>query len=221
MEWTEEEIRKLTGSVTEEEITNILSFQVDLDSSPGVDGITYRFIKIFWSFDAYKKLYLLFLNNSRREKNLGCSQNLGMMVVKNKKSQSIHYDKKRKLTKVNKDLNLGHGKVWTNRMRDIVLPKILPKTQFNCQQDINIIDEIMEIREVNQHLLGDRKEMDGFRFWNGGYWKQHLAGRRYHISAIYVVDLKRFRQLAAGDRLRGQYQGRVRRILPLTERWLA
>ena len=71
VEWTEEEIRKLTGSVTEEEITNILSFQVDLDSSPGVDGITYRFIKIFWSFDAYKKLYLLFLNNSRREKILG------------------------------------------------------------------------------------------------------------------------------------------------------
>jgi hypothetical protein len=25
-------------------------------------------------------------------------------------------------------------------------------------------------------------------------------------SALYVVDLKRFRQLAAGDRLRGQYQ---------------
>ena len=49
--------------------------------------------------------------------------------------------------------------------------------------------------------------MDGFRFWNGGYWKSHLNGRRYHISAIYVVDLKRFRQLAAGDRLRGQYQG--------------
>jgi len=53
----------------------------------------------------------------------------------------------------------------------------------------------------------DRKEMDGFRFWSGGYWKSHLNGRRYHISAIYVVDLKRFRQLAAGDRLRGQYQG--------------
>ncbi|RDD46683.1 UDP-glucose:glycoprotein glucosyltransferase 1 [Trichoplax sp. H2] len=33
-----------------------------------------------------------------------------------------------------------------------------------------------------------RKEMDGF-------------------SALYVVDLKRFRLLAAGDRLRGQYQG--------------
>jgi hypothetical protein len=49
--------------------------------------------------------------------------------------------------------------------------------------------------------------MDGFRFWNSGYWKEHLNGRPYHISALYVVDLKRFRQLAAGDRLREQYQG--------------
>lgn len=53
----------------------------------------------------------------------------------------------------------------------------------------------------------DRKEMDGFRFWKSGYWAGHLAGRKYHISALYVVDLKRFRQIAAGDRLRGQYQG--------------
>lgn len=33
-----------------------------------------------------------------------------------------------------------------------------------------------------------------------------FAGRKYHISALYVVDLKRFRKIAAGDRLRGQYQ---------------
>jgi len=26
------------------------------------------------------------------------------------------------------------------------------------------------------------------------------------FSALYVVDLKRFRRVAAGDRLRGQYQ---------------
>ena len=36
-----------------------------------------------------------------------------------------------------------------------------------------------------------------------GYWRNHLAGRKYHISAIYVVDLVKFRQIAAGDRLRG------------------
>lgn len=45
-----------------------------------------------------------------------------------------------------------------------------------------------------------------YRFWERGYWKNHLGTRRYHISALYVVDLLRFRQLAAGDRLRGQYQ---------------
>lgn len=51
-----------------------------------------------------------------------------------------------------------------------------------------------------------RKEMEGFRFWKQGYWRNHLQGRNYHISALYVVDLKRFRRIAAGDRLRGQYQ---------------
>ncbi|KRY68048.1 UDP-glucose:glycoprotein glucosyltransferase 1 [Trichinella pseudospiralis] len=50
-----------------------------------------------------------------------------------------------------------------------------------------------------------RKEMDGYRFWKQGYWENHLSGRKYHISALYVVDLKKFRQVAAGDRLRGQY----------------
>eukprot|EP00045_Choanoeca_perplexa_P016030 m.211199 g.211199 ORF g.211199 m.211199 type:complete len:1566 (-) comp17147_c0_seq4:48-4745(-) len=52
-----------------------------------------------------------------------------------------------------------------------------------------------------------RDGMDGFRFWKQGYWKNHLAGKPYHISALYVVDLLRFRQYAAGDRLREQYQG--------------
>jgi len=56
-------------------------------------------------------------------------------------------------------------------------------------------------------FCNDRPEVEGFRFWNHGYWKNHLGGRPYHISALYVVDLKRFRKVAAGDRLRGQYQG--------------
>ncbi len=52
----------------------------------------------------------------------------------------------------------------------------------------------------------DSEDMDGFRFWKQGYWKDYLRGRPYHISALYVVDLHRFRLFAAGDRLRGQYQ---------------
>lgn len=61
----------------------------------------------------------------------------------------------------------------------------------------------------------DNTDMEGFRFWKTGYWKDFLRGRPYHIryvdnvdvlrsmssdvpSALYVIDLVRFRQLAAG-----------------------
>jgi hypothetical protein len=33
----------------------------------------------------------------------------------------------------------------------------------------------------------------GFQFWRQGYWADHLRGRPYHISALYVVDLQVFR----------------------------
>ena len=51
----------------------------------------------------------------------------------------------------------------------------------------------------------NNKAMDGFRFWKAGFWEKHLAGKPYHISALYVVDLQAFRQMAAGDRLRVIY----------------
>ena len=51
-----------------------------------------------------------------------------------------------------------------------------------------------------------RTEMDGYRFWKHGYWQNLLGNRKYHISALYVVDLFRFRELGAGDKLRGNYQ---------------
>jgi len=54
-------------------------------------------------------------------------------------------------------------------------------------------------------MCDSRTEMEGFRFWKQGYWKNYLRGLPYHISALYVVDLKKFRQIAAGDRLRQQY----------------
>ncbi|KAL7793137.1 glycosyltransferase family 24 protein [Trichoderma ceciliae] len=54
-------------------------------------------------------------------------------------------------------------------------------------------------------MCDSRVEMEGFRFWKQGYWANYLHGLPYHISALYVVDLRRFRELAAGDRLRQQY----------------
>ena len=45
------------------------------------------------------------------------------MTIKNKKQQSNLYEKKRKLPKVNKESNLGNGKVWTNRFKKLVYLK--------------------------------------------------------------------------------------------------
>ena len=54
-------------------------------------------------------------------------------------------------------------------------------------------------------MCDSRTSMEGFRFWKTGYWANFLRGKPYHISALYVVDLIKFREIAAGDRLRQQY----------------
>ena len=41
-----------------------------------------------------------------------------------------------------------------------------------------------------------REETLGFQFWRKGYWADHLRGKPYHISALYVVDLQVFRYAA-------------------------
>jgi UDP-glucose:glycoprotein glucosyltransferase len=46
----------------------------------------------------------------------------------------------------------------------------------------------------------------GYQFWREGFWKQHLGDLPYHISALYVVDLERFRRGHVGDTLRSVYQ---------------
>jgi len=50
-------------------------------------------------------------------------------------------------------------------------------------------------------------ETVGFRFWEQGFWQRHLGSSRYyHISALFVVNLKLFRSNGAGDTLRDVYQ---------------
>ena len=160
---TEAERNELLSTIKEEEISYILTHEVEKDSSPGEDGITYRFMSIFWKWPEFKFLYLKYLNFTREDGSMGLLENSGIMTIKNKKMQSNLYEKKRKLTKVNKESNLGNGKVWTNRFKNLIIPKILPKTQFNCQPDVNIIDELREIRDVNRYLLGEGKhnQVDG------------------------------------------------------------
>ena len=156
IELSEEEEAELLKPTDEEEIEHILKYEVDMDSSPGEDGITYRFIFLLWKkVPSYRFLFLDYLNFTRESGSCGILENCRIMVIKNKKLQSTDYEKKRKLTKLNKDSNLGNGKVWTNRLKRIIIPKILPQNQFSCQNSVNIIDEICEIKQVNTLLLGN------------------------------------------------------------------
>jgi len=50
-------------------------------------------------------------------------------------------------------------------------------------------------KDANPHTTG-------FRFFAQGYWKDHLRGHPYHISALFVVDLHKFRRRAYGDQYR-------------------
>ncbi|GAA5830729.1 hypothetical protein JCM11251_001055 [Rhodosporidiobolus azoricus] len=96
---------------------------------------------------------------------------------------------------------------------DVLFPLQLDRVIF-VDSDQIVRADLKELVDLDLHgapygyapMGDDRKEMEGFRFWKDGYWKQHLQGKPYHISALYVVDLERFRQIAAGDRLRQQYQ---------------
>jgi UDP-glucose:glycoprotein glucosyltransferase len=95
---------------------------------------------------------------------------------------------------------------------DVLFPLDLDKVIF-VDADQIVRTDMAELTAVDLQgapygftpMCDSRVEMEGFRFWKQGYWKNFLGDLPYHISALYVVDLKRFRQLAAGDRLRQQY----------------
>ncbi|KAJ5693064.1 hypothetical protein N7462_002487 [Penicillium macrosclerotiorum] len=96
---------------------------------------------------------------------------------------------------------------------DVLFPLSLDKVIFVDADQIvrtdmyDLVTHDLEGAPYGFTPMGDsRTEMEGFRFWKQGYWSTFLRGKPYHISALYVVDLNRFRALAAGDRLRGQYQ---------------
>lgn len=95
---------------------------------------------------------------------------------------------------------------------DVLFPLSLDKVIF-VDADQIVRADMHDLVTLDLHnapyaftpMCDSRSEMEGFRFWKQGYWKSFLRGLPYHISALYVVDLRRFRQIAAGDRLRQQY----------------
>ncbi|KAL6643108.1 hypothetical protein ACP70R_021289 [Stipagrostis hirtigluma subsp. patula] len=105
--------------------------------------------------------------------------------------------------------------IWAYKILflDVIFPLSLRKVIF-VDADQIVRADMGELYDMNLKgrplaytpFCDNNKEMDGYRFWKQGFWKDHLRGRPYHISALYVVDLAKFRQTAAGDTLRVVYE---------------
>ncbi|KAI4296235.1 hypothetical protein L6164_036209 [Bauhinia variegata] len=105
--------------------------------------------------------------------------------------------------------------IWAYKILflDVIFPLSLEKVIFVDADQIVRADmgELYDMDLKGRPLAytpfcDNNKEMDGYRFWGQGFWKDHLRGKPYHISALYVVDLNKFRETAAGDNLRVFYE---------------
>ncbi|GBG24479.1 UDP-glucose:glycoprotein glucosyltransferase [Hondaea fermentalgiana] len=95
---------------------------------------------------------------------------------------------------------------------DVLFPLDVPKVIY-VDADQVVRADLKELWDMDLEgkpygytpFCTSREETLGFQFWRSGYWKDHLRGNPYHISALYVVDLQRFRHMMVGDRLRAVY----------------
>ncbi|XP_057977897.1 UDP-glucose:glycoprotein glucosyltransferase [Malania oleifera] len=105
--------------------------------------------------------------------------------------------------------------IWAYKILflDVIFPLSLEKVIF-VDADQIVRADMGELYDMNINgkplaytpFCNNNKDMDGYRFWRQGFWKEHLQGKPYHISALYVVDLVKFRETAAGDNLRVFYE---------------
>ncbi|MBA0743069.1 hypothetical protein Gotri_025714 [Gossypium trilobum] len=130
--------------------------------------------------------------------------------------------------------------IWAYKILflDVIFPLSLEKVIFVDADQVVRADmgELYDMDIKGRPLAytpfcDNNKEMDGYRFWRQGFWRDHLQGKPYHIrfvitfqivSALYVVDLVKFRETAAGDHLRdlpNYAQHRVP-IFSLPQEWL-
>jgi len=95
---------------------------------------------------------------------------------------------------------------------DVLFPLDVKKIIY-VDADQVVRGDLRELRDMDLEgapygytpFCDSREETLGYQFWRQGYWANHLQGRPYHISALYVVDLERFRRHAVGDTLRSIY----------------
>jgi UDP-glucose:glycoprotein glucosyltransferase len=96
---------------------------------------------------------------------------------------------------------------------DVLFPLNVKKIIY-VDADQVVRGDLKELWDMDLHgapygytpMCSSRETTLGFQFWRSGFWKSHLGDKPYHISALYVVDLQRFRRNLVGDQLRSVYQ---------------
>ncbi|GMH85995.1 hypothetical protein TrST_g9973 [Triparma strigata] len=96
---------------------------------------------------------------------------------------------------------------------DVLFPQNLKKIIF-VDADQVMREDIRELWEFDLQgevygyvpFCDSNADTLGFQFWREGYWKDLLGDKPYHISALYVVDLEKFRDRGVGDILRATYE---------------
>lgn len=105
--------------------------------------------------------------------------------------------------------------IWAYKILflDVLFPLNLHRVIF-VDSDQVVRSDLLELMRMDLDgapygftpFCDSRKEVEGYRFWKQGFWKDTLKGSKYRISALFVVDLDRFRETSAGDTLRLIYQ---------------
>lgn len=106
--------------------------------------------------------------------------------------------------------------IWGNKILfiDALFPMNLSRVIY-IDADAVVRGDLMRLMKMDLKgrpyafvpFCTSRKEMSKYQFWRKGYWKKHLGNtQKYHISAMFVVDLDRFRRMGAGDKLRKHYK---------------
>ena len=107
-----------------------------------------------------------------------------------------------------------HRTIWAYKILflDVLFPQNLDRIIF-IDADQVVRSDLMELVDLDLKgnvyamtpFCNDKPEMAPFRFWEHNYWKHHLQGRPYHISALFVVDLLELRKKLVADIIRAQY----------------
>lgn len=107
-----------------------------------------------------------------------------------------------------------HRTIWAYKILflDVLFPQNLNRIVFIDADQVvrSDLNELVEL-DLKGHVYAmtpfcnDKSEMAPFRFWEHNYWKNHLDGKPYHISALFVVDLLELRKKLVADIIRSQY----------------